>query len=695
MDSKTIFRALLWAFVAFFTWQIVSVWIWGPQVRPAATTQPVSPADHAESGLTDAEGVPAGAAAQTDSTTQADAQAAQSLAPQAAELAETFTLGSVEGGKDGPWRMQLSIDNRGAALAAVRLSDHRLEAESADPYLLLAPVETEGGDTLTSLTLERLTVDQREIDLGSVRWPGRKARRQGADLVTFKLPLVDPDGRPVLELTAEYELPEQPAAAGRSDLYLTWSVANVDDQPHDVVATLRGPVGVHREDPRVDERAVTVASPSGDVVRQKSQTFPKVTDAGEVAFARAADGEPYWWAAAVNKFFACIIAPVTQEGQEGPPFVRDIKAVNLDPKSASGDAVALRLATTQQSIPPGQTVKYPFQCYFGPQERRSFTDPKNADYARRNYYLLVARNYSWCTFGWLTELMMWLLDLLVHVPPWNYGVAVIILVLVVRVLLHPITKKGQVNMMKMQKQMGKLAPKLEELKKQYANDKVRLNQEMQKVYQSEGINPAGQMLTCLPMMLQMPIWVALYTGLNNNIAMRHQPFCLWINDLTGPDRLIEFGGSFHIPLLGAMTGPISSLNILPILWAVGMYLQQKLMPKPKTPEGISSPQVDQAAQMQKMMPFMSVLFALMFYNAPSGLTLYILASTIFGTVEQLRIRQHIKEIEERGGLEAVRGAKPKGPRGPLWWRRMREQVVSRLQDLQKQADQAPKMRRKN
>jgi membrane protein insertase Oxa1/YidC/SpoIIIJ len=144
-----------------------------------------------------------------------------------------------------------------------------------------------------------------------------------------------------------------------------------------------------------------------------------------------------------------------------------------------------------------------------------------------------------------------------------------------------------------------------------------------------------------------------------------------------------------------MTGPISSLNILPILWAVSMYAQQKLMPKPKPPEGVKSPQADQAAQMQKMMPIMSVFFALLFYNAPSGLTLYIMASTLFGTIEQLRIRQHLKEVEEQGGLDAAAAKKPKGPRGPLWWQRLRERAAERVKDLQRQADEAQKVRRKN
>ena len=689
METKAIFRALLWAFVAFFTWQIIANMIWPPPPPPQATptTERGSPED----------GQPAevgGASPTGPSEPSPSPGPAVRLTAKGTDSPQSFTLGGVEGWRDSPYRMEIEVTGRGAALGRATLSDFAQEVEEEPRYCLLEEVETADGRTLASMVLEKLTVDGQEIDLRDLAWAGRKERRQGAEAVTFTAEVVDHDKQPVLGLTVEYELPEQPAEAQRYDLQYTLSVANRDDQPHRVVATLRGPVGTQRADPRADQRALTVAGWVSDEVRQQSKGFSEVAKSGVLPFAQAGSKEPLAWVAAANKFFACLIAPVTIDGQEGAPYLNRVEAANLDDRPESGDAVTLRLITAEQTIAPGGAVTYPFECYLGPQDRNAFTNPDNADYVRRNYYLLVARHYSWCTFGWLTEFMMWLLDVLVHVPPWNYGVAIIILVLIVRVLLHPITKKGQVNMMKMQKQMGKLAPKLEEIKKQYANDKARLNAEMQKLYQSEGINPAGQVLTCLPMMLQMPIWVALFTGLNNNIAMRHEPFCLWINDLTAPDRLIEFGASFNVPLLGAMTGPISSLNILPILWAVSMYLQQKMMPKPKPPEGVKSPQTDQAAQMQKMMPFMSILFALLFYNAPSGLTLYIMASTLFGTVEQLRIRQHIKEMEERGGLEAAAGGKRQGPRGPLWWQRLKEQAAARVQGIQKQADEAQKVHRK-
>jgi YidC/Oxa1 family membrane protein insertase len=215
------------------------------------------------------------------------------------------------------------------------------------------------------------------------------------------------------------------------------------------------------------------------------------------------------------------------------------------------------------------------------------------------------------------------------------------------------------NMMKMQKGMAHLKPKIEAIQQQYKNDKQRLNEETMKLYREEGINPASQFLGCLPMFLQMPILVALYTALNLDVDLRHQPFCLWIHDLSSPDALIRFGGSYLIPLIGSMIGPITALNILPLIMTVTMYAQQKFMQKltaAQTPPTVKrdkdgNPVPDQMAQQQKMMNFMMIFFGLMFYNLPSGLNLYFLTSNLLGMLEQYIIKKEIRRKEARGDFE--------------------------------------------
>ena len=262
------------------------------------------------------------------------------------------------------------------------------------------------------------------------------------------------------------------------------------------------------------------------------------------------------------------------------------------------------------------------------------TDP---DYARRGYVQLVQADYYWCAWAPIVDVMLWLLNTSYRVIP-NYGIAIIILVVVVRTILHPLTKKGQVNMTRMAGQMAVLQPKMEEIRNRHANDKTKLNQEMMKLYQQEGVNPAGQMLTCLPMMCQMPIWGGLWAALNFTVEMRHQPFCLWIKDLTAPDAFFTWDAP--LPLIG------TTFNLLPILLGLSMWLQQRFMPKPAAAAKHGGKTTDQMAQQRMMMYFMSVFMVFIFYSAPSGLALYIMASNFFGLAEQHFIRKHIKEQEE-------------------------------------------------
>jgi YidC/Oxa1 family membrane protein insertase len=147
------------------------------------------------------------------------------------------------------------------------------------------------------------------------------------------------------------------------------------------------------------------------------------------------------------------------------------------------------------------------------------------------------------------------------------------------------------------------------------------------------------------MMIQMPIWIALYGAINVSIDLRGAPFLpFWITNLSAPDALFTFQ-PITIPILGWV---IDSFNLLPILMGVAFYLQQKLTPsQSKTTD-------PQMAQQQKMMMIMfPLMFPLMLYKAPSGLNLYIMASTFGGVFEQYVIRKHIREKEQAKELGLV------------------------------------------
>jgi YidC/Oxa1 family membrane protein insertase len=303
---------------------------------------------------------------------------------------------------------------------------------------------------------------------------------------------------------------------------------------------------------------------------------------------------------------------------------------------------------------------------------------------------------TYCTFSWLINGLVTFLGIF-HAVTRDWGLAIICLVIVVRIILHPITKKSTISMHK----MTKMAPEIERLKKKYGDNKEELNKAMIDVYKQQGATP---ILGCLPMLLQTPIWIALWTALSSTFELRGAPFlwgATWIHDLSAPDRLFTF--SSPIPLLFGFK--LASINLLPIVLGFVFYLQQKYMPQAPamTPE---------QQQQKKIMLWMTVLiFPLFLYGQPSGLTLYILTSTAIGILEQKRIRAHIKEQEEkeksaievvdagqtRGGKLAARDRKPattpaaapkKGFGGFV------ARMQARLEEIQRQQQQQQKSKKR-
>jgi len=243
--------------------------------------------------------------------------------------------------------------------------------------------------------------------------------------------------------------------------------------------------------------------------------------------------------------------------------------------------------------------------------------------------VLTSGPCGYCTFSWLINGLVGLLGFF-HFITRDWGLSIICLVVLVRLILHPITKRSQVSMMR----MGKMGPEMERLKKKYADDKEALNKAMWEFQKEQGLTP---ILGCLPMFLQMPIWVALYGVLQSTFELRQAPFLwnwTWIHDLAQPDELIHFAHPVQLWFF-----ELRGINLLPILMAVAFFLQQKLTPKPvaATPE---------QAQQQKMMQWTSLIFPVFLYTYPSGLNLYILTSTAIGVVESKIVRDHIRQREE-------------------------------------------------
>ena len=647
------------------------------------------------------------AAEPTTATTTTPAQPAAQPAGYTVVEAETIDvrpMGAAEvteepekGAPEDPYRMRLLLTNLGAGIESAESADHRQDSDNPKRYSVLSSMDSVNVQTgvrtghHASMVIEKINIDgSTDIRLDDKKWNLDIKEMEGGQEATFQIE-IHQDGEPALRLTRTFMLPKQPRELGRCDLHSTLGVENLSGAEKQVILTFRGGLGITREAARLDDRYLDyglIAEGQVNGHRKRNGDVSKLESNSLRLFVAetAGAGERLSWAATANTYFTATLAPMNPDGTDGAHYIASVDAVDLDGRQATDDDISLRFVTKSCPVEAGAAVEYPVEIYLGEKNINSFKSVE--DYTKRNYYFQISQGFGWCTFAPLVELMIWLLNGLYAMVA-NFGVAIIILVLIVRALLHGVTKHGQVNMARMQKVMGDLQPKLEEIKKKYANDKARLQEEQMKVYREMGTGPAAGMMGCLPMLIQMPIWIALWMSLSNNILMRHKPFMLWINDLTAPDALYTFSEPLTVPFFG---WSIPSFNLLPILLAIAMYAQQKLMPKPTPNPNASDQQRQQQETMQRMMPLMNIMMLLIFYKAPSGLTLYIMCSSAFGTVEQLLIRKHIRKLEESGEL-VKKKREPKGDgmkrptvKAPGW--------LEKLQSMADHAKEAQAGRRK-
>lgn len=293
------------------------------------------------------------------------------------------------------------------------------------------------------------------------------------------------------------------------------------------------------------------------------------------------------WAGYGDNYFLTAIVPIKHENSIQLSFEKR-------------DATGLTVSRLTTPIKADDANSLHLGLYFGPKEIETL----NA----------LGHNLAGSIdFGWFTPIAKPLLYFLNFLYRYfhNYGIAIIIITGIIKIAFWPLAHKSAKSM----KTMQKLQPKLAKLKEKYANDKEAMNRELMQLYKTYKVNP---MSGCLPMLLQIPVFFALYKVLLQAIELRHAPFALWINDLSAPDRLMIPG--ITIPILGG-------IPVLTLLMGASMYLQQKM-----TPSSLDPTQA-------KMMQILPVVFTFMFINFPSGLVLYWLVNNIFSIVQQYYINK--------------------------------------------------------
>jgi YidC/Oxa1 family membrane protein insertase len=220
------------------------------------------------------------------------------------------------------------------------------------------------------------------------------------------------------------------------------------------------------------------------------------------------------------------------------------------------------------------------------------------------------------SFGWTDIIAKPLLHLLRFFNQYihNWGVSIILLTILVKIAFWPLTHKSYKSM----KEMQKLQPRMAKIREKYKNDRQQMNKEVMGLYKTYKVNP---MSGCLPMVIQIPVFFALFRILGSAIELRHAPFMLWINDLSAPDRLFNF--AFSIPFMK----PPYGIPVLTLLMGASMFIQQKMTPTPGDPT------------QAKIMLFLPLIFTFMFINFPSGLVLYWLVNNVLSIGQQYRIHR--------------------------------------------------------
>lgn len=301
------------------------------------------------------------------------------------------------------------------------------------------------------------------------------------------------------------------------------------------------------------------------------------------------------WVAMMQKYFLVALVPESSEGLEFSALGR----------GESETIAEVELTSKGFTLDPNTQQTFNYKIYLGPKR----TETLGA---------LGSNLEQVVNFGFFTVVAKPLQVFLksIYSVIGNYGIAIILLTTLVKVLFWPISAKGYRSMQRMKD----LQPKMEKIKEKYADDRERLSMEMMQLYKTHKVNPMGG---CLPMVVQIPVFFALYRVLLTSIELRHAPFMLWIQDLSAPDRLLP---NLGLPYLGG-------IPVLTLLMGGSMFLQQKLTP---TAGAAAEP------QMKMMMYGMPVIFTFMFLNFPSGLVLYWLVNNMLGIAQQVMLARESK-----------------------------------------------------
>jgi YidC/Oxa1 family membrane protein insertase len=406
------------------------------------------------------------------------------------------------------------------------------------------------------------------------------------------------------------------------------------------------------------------------------------------------------YAAVVIQFFTSAI--VVAENQ--PNFIEFARATleaNPDKNKPQLSDITVRTISQSIDLKPGDATDHKYVLYHGPVKvmllkgmaaGKGGIDTNLASWYADTLHLRTLTDYGSLSGGFFsfwsefiivcTNAVHWLIGILRPICIYD-GICIIVVTVLVRLIMMPLSRRQQASMARTQEAMAKIQPEIKKLNERYKNDLVAKQQAQMELYRKHNINPAAGLGGCLMIFVQMPIFLGLYFALQESFFFRLQPF-LWIRNLTAPDMLIWW--SENIPFI---SDPLSMgtffylgpyFNLLPVVALGLMFFQMKYMQPPPADEAM--------AQQQKMMQYIMIpLFAFMFYKMAAGLCLYFIATTLWGLAERKWLPKKKPAAEPAANTRP--GARGKDKRQPAalsngrqglrdrlrgWWQRVLQEA---------------------
>ncbi len=664
---------------------------------------------------------PSEAAAPTAAPPSGSSRAISGTVSLSAAIAEESSPLSDLGGLAGSgYKFRLALSDFGAGIESVTLADHTTSAGKPAPFALQQAVRDSSGRPLAT---SMATVGV-EIVLGAAapafvdlrEGPGRAPVWRQTAPGEFEATILDASAAPpapVARIRKRFVIQK-----GSYDIRVEERLVNLTAEPMTVRWYSYGPIELpsdssgygidvrrfrygalrsaqqdpSRQFPEGDNRLTprrTLVDPATQATKQVWPTDDSIKQGRELV-----------WLALTSRYFAFAVHPIIDASAPAPDkrlaMAETVHRVLVRSPGAP-EALVLQVNSPPVAVAANGSLEMAVGAYAGPMRPGTLAgDPMLSALGLGQ---LVVYNLggpcSPCTFPVLAHGLIWFLRLAHDNLLFDWSLAIMVLVLAVRTALHPITRRSQIGLAKFSKQMQALGPKQAAIREKHKDNPRQMQVEMARLMKEEGVNFRGA-LGCLPIFLQMPIWIALYAMLFFAFELRHEAGFFgvfqavsggrwgFLADLSAPDHFIEFSKGVHIPIVSSLgMGEITGINILPLILGVVFFVQQKYMTPP--PTTTLSPEMEMQQKMMKWM--MVVMFPLMMFNAPSGLAIYFITNSTLGIIESRWIRKHINRLTagdaaKAGGAKpgAAAGRKVEGP--PGFWQRVQAEAMKRAEQKQ-------------